>query len=68
MAYLAHHAGQFGTIAGPVETDMAAVLQRKRDMVNREIELHLQNLSRDRCRTDYGQRALRCSKDAGSAS
>jgi pyruvate/2-oxoglutarate dehydrogenase complex dihydrolipoamide dehydrogenase (E3) component len=43
VAYLAHHAGQFGTIAGPVETDMAAVRQRKRDMVNREIELHLQN-------------------------
>ena len=43
VAYLAHHAGQFGTVAGPVETDMAAVRQRKRDMVNREIQLHLQN-------------------------
>jgi pyruvate/2-oxoglutarate dehydrogenase complex dihydrolipoamide dehydrogenase (E3) component len=43
VAHLAHHAGQFGTLAGPVETDMAAVRQRKRDMVNREIELHLQN-------------------------
>ena len=43
VAHLAHHAGQFGTMAGPVETDMAAVRQRKRDMVNREIELHLQN-------------------------
>src|SRR5271163_4061450 len=43
VAQLAHHAGQFGTAAGPVDTDMAAVLQRKRDMVNREIELHLQN-------------------------
>jgi len=43
VAYLAHHAGQFGTAAGPVETDMAAVRQRKRDMVNREVELHLQN-------------------------
>ena len=43
VAHLAHHAGQFGTMAGPVETDMAAVGQRKRDMVNREIELHLQN-------------------------
>ena len=43
VAHLAHHAGQFGTVAGPVETDMAAVLQRKRDMVNREIELHLRN-------------------------
>jgi len=43
VAHLAHHAGQFGIVADPVETDMAAVLQRKRDMVNREIELHLQN-------------------------
>jgi pyruvate/2-oxoglutarate dehydrogenase complex dihydrolipoamide dehydrogenase (E3) component len=43
VAYLAHHAGQFGTVAGPVETDMAAVRQRKSDMVNREIEAHLQN-------------------------
>jgi len=43
VAHLAHHAGQFGTAAGPVDTDMAAVRQRKRDMINREIELHLQN-------------------------
>lgn len=43
VAHLAHHAGQFGTVAGPVATDMAAVRQRKSDMVNREIELHLQN-------------------------
>jgi pyruvate/2-oxoglutarate dehydrogenase complex dihydrolipoamide dehydrogenase (E3) component len=43
VAHLAHHAGQFGIVAGPVETDMAAVRQRKSDMVNREIELHLQN-------------------------
>src|SRR6202023_922105 len=43
VAHLAHHAGQFGTVAGPVETDMTAVRQRKRDMVNREIELHLHN-------------------------
>jgi pyruvate/2-oxoglutarate dehydrogenase complex dihydrolipoamide dehydrogenase (E3) component len=43
VAYLTHHAGQFGTVTGPVETNMAAVRQRKRDMVNREIELHLRN-------------------------
>lgn len=42
VAYLAHHAGQFGTMAGPVETDMAAVRQRKRDMVQREVEFHLE--------------------------
>jgi pyruvate/2-oxoglutarate dehydrogenase complex dihydrolipoamide dehydrogenase (E3) component len=42
VAHLARHAGQFGTVAGPVETDMAAVRQRKRDMVQREVEFHLQ--------------------------
>jgi len=42
VAHLVHHAGQFGTLAVAGETDMAAVRQRKRDMVNREIHLHLQ--------------------------
>ena len=42
VAHLAHHAGQFGTVAGPVETDMVAVRQRKSDMVHREVEFHLQ--------------------------
>src|SRR5271169_5412723 len=44
VAHLAQHAAQFGTmITGPVTTDMAKVRQRKRDMVDREIALHLQN-------------------------
>ena len=43
VAHLVHHAGKFGTVTGPVGTDMAAVRQRKRDMVNREIELHRRN-------------------------
>jgi pyruvate/2-oxoglutarate dehydrogenase complex dihydrolipoamide dehydrogenase (E3) component len=43
VAHLAQHAMRFGTVTGPVETDMAAVRERKRDMVNREIELHLEN-------------------------
>ena len=44
IAHLAHHAAQFGTmITGPITTDMAKVRQRKRDMVEREIELHLHN-------------------------
>jgi len=42
VAHLAHRAGQFGTVTGPVATDMAKVRQRKRDMVNREIDFHLQ--------------------------
>lgn len=40
VAYLAHHAGHLGTVAGPVETDMAALRQRKSDMVRREVEFH----------------------------
>jgi len=43
VAHLARLAAQFGVVTGPVTTDMAAVRQRKRDMVDREIELHLQN-------------------------
>jgi pyruvate/2-oxoglutarate dehydrogenase complex dihydrolipoamide dehydrogenase (E3) component len=43
IAYLTRHAAQFGTMTGPVTTDMAKVRQRKRDMVDAEIALHLQN-------------------------
>src|ERR1700730_4912422 len=43
VAYLAHHAAEFGTAAGPVATDMAKVRQRKRGMVEREIAGHLHN-------------------------
>src|SRR6202023_1138488 len=44
IAHQARHAAQFGTmITGPITTDMAKVRQRKRDMVEREIELHLHN-------------------------
>ena len=43
VAYLARHGAQFGTMTGEITIDMAAVRQRKRDMVNREIDAHLQN-------------------------
>ncbi len=43
VAHLAHHGAQFGTVTGPVTVDIAKVRQRKRDMVDREIALHLQN-------------------------
>jgi pyruvate/2-oxoglutarate dehydrogenase complex dihydrolipoamide dehydrogenase (E3) component len=43
VAHLARHGGQFGTVTGPIAIDMAAVRQRKRDMVNREIDAHLLN-------------------------
>src|SRR5271163_1308130 len=43
IAYLARHASEFGTVTGPATTDMAKVRQRKRDMVDAEIALHLRN-------------------------
>jgi pyruvate/2-oxoglutarate dehydrogenase complex dihydrolipoamide dehydrogenase (E3) component len=43
VAYLVHHAAQFGTMTGPVTIDMATVRQRKRNMVDAEIAGHLQN-------------------------
>lgn len=41
VAYLARNAAQFGTITGPVKTDMARVRRRKQDMIDREIDFHL---------------------------
>jgi pyruvate/2-oxoglutarate dehydrogenase complex dihydrolipoamide dehydrogenase (E3) component len=43
VAHLARHAAQYGTVTGPVSTDMATVRQRKRDMVDRQIAAHLEN-------------------------
>jgi pyruvate/2-oxoglutarate dehydrogenase complex dihydrolipoamide dehydrogenase (E3) component len=43
VAHLVHHAAHFGTTTGSVKTDMAKVRQRKRDMVNREIDFHLKS-------------------------
>jgi pyruvate/2-oxoglutarate dehydrogenase complex dihydrolipoamide dehydrogenase (E3) component len=44
VAHLAQHAAQFGTmITGPVTTDMVRVRQRKQNMVDGEIALHLHN-------------------------
>jgi pyruvate/2-oxoglutarate dehydrogenase complex dihydrolipoamide dehydrogenase (E3) component len=42
IAHLVHHAAAFGTTTGPVTIDMARVRQRKRDMVAREVALHLE--------------------------
>ena len=43
MAHLAQRGAQFGVTTGSVTTDMATVLRRKRAMVSREVDLHLQN-------------------------
>jgi pyruvate/2-oxoglutarate dehydrogenase complex dihydrolipoamide dehydrogenase (E3) component len=43
VARLARLGAQFGVATGRVTTDMATVRQRKRNMVNREIDAHLQN-------------------------
>jgi pyruvate/2-oxoglutarate dehydrogenase complex dihydrolipoamide dehydrogenase (E3) component len=42
VAHLAQHAGDFGTITGPVTVDMAKVRERKRGMIEREVAFHLQ--------------------------
>ena len=41
VAHLARQAAHFGTVTGPVATDMARVRQRKREMVEREVAFHL---------------------------
>src|SRR5690242_11785878 len=41
VAYLAWNAAHFGTITGPVKTDMAQVRRRKQEMIDREIDFHL---------------------------
>lgn len=43
IAHLARHAAQFGTMTGRVAVDMAAVRQRKREMVEAEVAAHLRN-------------------------
>lgn len=41
VAYLARNAAHFGTITGPVKTNMAQVRRRKQDMIDGEIDFHL---------------------------
>ena len=41
VAHLAQNAAHFGTLTGPVRTDMGKVRDRKQDMINREIAFHL---------------------------
>src|SRR5579859_4286712 len=41
IAHLARHAKPFGTMTGPVHTDMATVRQRMQGMIDREIAFHL---------------------------
>lgn len=41
VAHTVQHAAQFGTMTGPVKTDMAKVRGRKQEMVDREIAFHL---------------------------
>jgi pyruvate/2-oxoglutarate dehydrogenase complex dihydrolipoamide dehydrogenase (E3) component len=43
VAHLVQHAAQFGSRTGPVSIDMAAVRQRKREMVEQEVATHLRN-------------------------
>ncbi|NLS07394.1 FAD-dependent oxidoreductase [Rhizobium sp. P32RR-XVIII] len=41
VAHLVRNADHFGTVTGPVTTDMRKVRGRKQDMVEREIDFHL---------------------------
>jgi pyruvate/2-oxoglutarate dehydrogenase complex dihydrolipoamide dehydrogenase (E3) component len=43
VGHLAREGARFGVVTGPVTTDMASVVRRKRDMVKREIDAHLRN-------------------------
>ena len=43
VAHLARHGAHFGVMTGPITVDMATVVQRKRAMVQREIDAHLHN-------------------------
>jgi pyruvate/2-oxoglutarate dehydrogenase complex dihydrolipoamide dehydrogenase (E3) component len=45
VAHLARHGEPLGVATGGVTIDMAAVLRHKRDMVRREVELHMQNFT-----------------------
>jgi pyruvate/2-oxoglutarate dehydrogenase complex dihydrolipoamide dehydrogenase (E3) component len=41
VTHLVQNAAHFGVLTGPVHTDMAKVLRRKQDMIEREIALHI---------------------------
>jgi pyruvate/2-oxoglutarate dehydrogenase complex dihydrolipoamide dehydrogenase (E3) component/pimeloyl-ACP methyl ester carboxylesterase len=42
VADLVHHAGEFGVKTGPISTEMAAVTNRKREMVKAQVAAHLE--------------------------
>jgi pyruvate/2-oxoglutarate dehydrogenase complex dihydrolipoamide dehydrogenase (E3) component len=42
LAHLARHGEMLGIVTGPVVTQMETVLRRKRDVVSREVQAHLQ--------------------------
>src|SRR5438876_11627672 len=41
VAYVARHGAEFGTVSDRVAVDMVRVRQRKRDMVDRQVDAHL---------------------------
>src|SRR6516165_3340864 len=42
VADLLHHAARFGAVTGPVGVDMAKVRQRKREMVDGLVAMHME--------------------------
>ena len=67
VADLVHHAAQFGTMTGSVAIDMAKVRQRKRDMVDGLIAMHLENYKASGAELIMGERAFRRAEDARGA-
>ena len=56
VADVVRNAAGFGTIVDGVRIDMARVRRRKQNMIDREIEFHLNLYRANRCRTHHGQR------------
>jgi pyruvate/2-oxoglutarate dehydrogenase complex dihydrolipoamide dehydrogenase (E3) component len=67
VADLLHHAAQFGIVTGSVAVDMAKVLQRKREMVEGLVALHLDRYKKSGAELILGGRAVCGAENAGGA-
>ena len=54
---------EFGMTANEVEVHMERVRERKREMVKREVQLHLDLFKKSWCRADLRRRAVRRAED-----
>jgi pyruvate/2-oxoglutarate dehydrogenase complex dihydrolipoamide dehydrogenase (E3) component len=58
VANLVYHAGKFGSTAAPAAVDMVAVRQRKRDMVQYLVDVHLERYKATGAELVMGQASL----------